>query len=181
MTNTKLKVAVFDGSGDFCFWKTRMLAHLRILGLKGVLKEQESIAPPTEAEEADPENMKKRIEDEKSRRELCEKALDIIFLNIGDKVLRKIDQCTTGAEAWSMLERLYLVNSLPIRVYLQLKVYNYRMRDSNSLDDNIDEFLKMISDLNNLQIQVPDEVQAILILSSLPEKYDMLKETLKYG
>ena len=55
------------------------------------------------------------------------------------------------------------------------------MEDSRSLKENVDEFLKMISDLNNLQIQVPDEVQAIVILSALPARFDMLKETLKYG
>ena len=55
------------------------------------------------------------------------------------------------------------------------------MQELKSLDKNIDEFLKMISDLSNLQIQVPDEVQAVLILSSLPARYETLKETLKYG
>ncbi|KAG7592586.1 GAG-pre-integrase domain [Arabidopsis thaliana x Arabidopsis arenosa] len=181
MTNSKHKVSVFDGSGDFSLWKTRMYAHLRILGLKEALVEQAPFPPLTEEEESDPEKKKKRIEEEEERIKRSEKAMDIIFLNVGDKVLRKIDHCTTAAEAWSTLERLYLVKTLPNRVYLQLKVYNYRMQDLKSLDENIDEFLKMISDLNNLQIQVPDEVQAILILSSLPDRYEMLKETLKYG
>ncbi|KAG7532846.1 Zinc finger CCHC-type superfamily [Arabidopsis thaliana x Arabidopsis arenosa] len=158
-----------------------MYAHLRILGLKEALVEQAPFPPMTEEEESDPEKKKKRIEEEEERIKRSEKAMDIIFLNVGDKVLRKIDHCTTAAEAWSTLERLYLVKTLPNRVYLQLKVYNYRMQDLKSLDENIDEFLKMISDLNNLQIQVPDEVQAILILSSLPDRYEMLKETLKYG
>jgi len=78
--------------------------------------------------------------------------MDIILFNVGDKVLRKIDHCKTAAEAWALLERLYMVKTLPNRVYLQLKVYNYRMQESKTLDENIDEFLKMISDLSNLQI-----------------------------
>lgn len=49
------------------------------------------------------------------------------------------------------------------------------------MDDNIDEFLKIIGDLSNLSIEVPEEVQAILLLNSLPSRYDQLKETLKYG
>ena len=108
----------------------------------------------------------------------------MIFINVGDKVRRKIENSKTAAEAWGTLDILYLVKSLPNRVYLQLKVYNYRMQNSKTLEENVDEFQKMISDLNNLQIQVPDEVQAvqaILILSALPDSCDMLKETLKYG
>jgi len=181
MTNSKIKISVFDGTGDFSLWKTRMFSNLRILGLKDTLVEQASFPPLSEEDEADPTKKKKRIEEETEKIERCEKAMNIIFLNVGDKVLRKIDQCKTAAKAWMLLERLYLVKTLPNHVYLQLKVYNYRMQESKSLDENIDEFLKMISDLSNLQIQVPDEVQAILILSSLPVKYEMLKETLKYG
>ena len=181
MTNTNLKVGVFDGTGDFSLWKTRMLSHLRISGLKEALQGQAPFAPLTEEEEEDPMKKKELIEKETTRIDISEKAMDTIFLNVGDKVLRKIEHYKTAAEAWSLLDHLYMVKTLPNRVNLQLKVYNYRMEDSRSLEENVDEFLKMISDLNNLQIQVPNEVQAIVILSALPARFDMLKETLKYG
>lgn len=35
--------------------------------------------------------------------------------------------------------------------------------------------------MSHLSIEVPEEVQAVLLLSSLPSKYDQLKETLKYS
>jgi len=133
--------------------------------------EQALFPPLKEEDESDPEKKEKHIKEETGRIERCEKAMVIIFLNVGDKILRKIDHCKTTAEAWMLLERLYLVKTLSNCVYLQLKVYNYRMQESKTLDENIDEFLKMISDLSNLQIQVPDEVHTILILSSLPAKY----------
>jgi len=151
------------------------------MGLKDALVEQEQLPPLKDEEESDPAKKKQRIDEEKARIDRDEKAMDMIFINVGDKVLRNIENSKTAAEAWATLDRLYLVKSLPNRVYLQLKVYNYRMQDSKTLEENVDEFLKMISDLSNLQIQVPDEVQAILILSALPDSYDMLKETLKYG
>ena len=166
-----IKMSVFDGSGDFSLWKTRMFSHLRILGLQDTLVEQALFPPLKEEDESDPEKKEKHIKEETGRIERCEKAMVIIFLNVGDKILRKIDHCKTTAEAWMLLERLYLVKTLSNCVYLQLKVYNYRMQESKTLDENIDEFLKMISDLSNLQIQVPDEVHTILILSSLPAKY----------
>lgn len=80
-----------------------------------------------------------------------------------------------------MLDRLFTVKTLPNRVYLQLKVYDYRMIDTKTIDESIDDFLKLINDLSNLIIEVPEEVQAVLVLRSLPAKFDLLRETLKYS
>lgn len=55
------------------------------------------------------------------------------------------------------------------------------MSDSKTIDENVDDFLKLVADLSNLQVEVSEEVHAILLLSSLPNKYDQFKETLKYG
>lgn len=181
MSGTEHKVALFDGSGDFSLWKTRMYAYLSIYGLKDVLKEK-TVAPPlTKEEEENPDLAKKKLQEELAREDRCEKAKMMIYLNVADPVLRKINHSSTAAEAWDTLERLFMVKTLPNRVYLQLKVYNFRMQDSKSVDENIDDFLKLIADLNNLEIEVPDEVQAVLLLSALPAKYEMLKETLKYS
>jgi len=141
MSNTKLKISQFDGSGDFSLWK---------MGLKDALVEQTKSSSLTDEEEDDPAKKKKILEEEKARIDRDEKAMDMIFINVGDKVLRNIEHSKTAAEAWATLDKLYLVKTLPNRVYLQLKVYNYRMQDSKTLEENIDEFLKMISDLSNL-------------------------------
>lgn len=71
--------------------------------------------------------------------------------------------------------------SLLNRVHAQLRLYSFKMQESKTIDDNIDEFLKIVGDLSNLTIEVPEEVQAILLLNSLPPRYDQLKETLNYG
>lgn len=107
--------------------------------------------------------------------------MNLIFMSVGDQVLRKIDKCTTAAQAWSLLDRLYMTQSLPNRVHAQLRVYSFKMQESRSIDQNMDDFLKMIADLSNLSIEIPEEVQAILLLNALPSRYDSLKETLKYG
>jgi len=127
MTDSKVKIAQFDGSSDFSLWRTRMFAHLRVLGLKTALVEQPPHKPLTEEEEGDPAKKKKWIEEEEARIERDEKPMDIIFINVADKVLRSIKHSKSAAEAWETLERLYLVKILPNRVYLQLKVYNYMM------------------------------------------------------
>lgn len=171
----------FDGTSDFSLWSTRMLAHLSVLGLKDTLVAKSPLPALTEEEEKDAAKKKKRIEAEEVRLERCDKAKNLIFLNVGDHVMRKIDRSETAAKTWLKLEKLYMAQALPNRVHSQLKFYTFKMQDTRTIDENIDDFLKVVSDLSNLSIEVPEEVQAILLLSSLPSRYDQLKETLKYS
>ncbi|CAL9222641.1 unnamed protein product, partial [Arabidopsis halleri] len=57
--------------------------------------------PLTAEEEQDPEIKKKRDANEAGRLERCDKAKNVIFLNVVDKFLRKIELCDTAAEACS--------------------------------------------------------------------------------
>lgn len=180
----KIEIACFDGQGDFTMWKKRMLAHLSILGLKEALIEPTSTSDPGIAikrgeEEEDFKERVKLFEIERS--EKAEKAMNMIILNLGDHVLRKLEECTTAASIWASLERLYNSKTLPNRIHLQHKFYTFKMIESKSIDENIDEFLKLVSGLSSVNVSVSEEVQAILLLSSLPSQYNQLKETLKYG
>lgn len=160
-----------------------MYANLSVHGLKDVLTERVKEPEQTDPKEEDddPEAKKKKDASEASRSERDEKAMNLIFMSVRDQVLRKIDKCTTAAQAWSLLDRLYMTQSLPNRVHAQLRVYSFKMQDSRSIDQNMDDFLKMMADLSNLSIEIPEEVHAILLLNALPSRYDSLKETLKYG
>ncbi|CAA7028216.1 unnamed protein product [Microthlaspi erraticum] len=131
--------------------------------------------------EETPAARKKRLKDEEAWLERDDKALNLIFMYVNDLVLRKLDKCTTAAKAWETLDRLYLAKTLPNRVHSQLKVYSFKMHDSKSIDQNVDDFTRLVADLGNLSIEIPEEVQAILLLNSLPSRYDQLKETLKYS
>ena len=169
-----------------------MLAHFGVLGLKGILTDEKLLKdPPSEREELeaamkDPQKGLVGVSDvgpsiDPVKLEKSEKAKDLIVLNVGNQVLRKTKHCETAAAIWSTLDRLYMETSLPNRIYLHLKFYTFKMNDAKSIDENVDDFLKLVADLNNLGVDVSDEVQAILLLSSLPQRYDQLKETLKYG
>jgi len=85
-------IAIFDGSGDFSLSKTRIMAHLSVIGLKDVVIGTSS-PPLTAEEEEDSEKRKKRDADDAARLERCDKAKNVIFLTVADKVLRKIELC----------------------------------------------------------------------------------------
>ena len=55
------------------------------------------------------------------------------------------------------------------------------MQVQQSIDENVDDFLKIFGELSHLSIELPEEVQAVLLLNALPTRYDQLKETLKYS
>lgn len=46
-----------------------------------------------------------------------EKAKDLIVVNVGNQVLRKICNCDTAAAMWRALNTLYTETSLPNRIY----------------------------------------------------------------
>ena len=194
MVKSKERVEIdrFEGDGNFALWKVRMLAHFGVLGLKAILTDEKLLKDDPDTKD-EPESAMKdtgkglaglvapkpAIDPTKFKK--SEKAKDLIVLNVGNNVLRKIQHCETAAAMWSTLNNLYTETSLPNRIYLQLRFYTFKMTDSKSIDENVDDFLKLVADLNNLQVEVSEEVQAILLLSSLPNKYDQLKATLKYG
>nr|GEZ99349.1 retrovirus-related Pol polyprotein from transposon TNT 1-94 [Tanacetum cinerariifolium] len=49
------------------------------------------------------------------------------------------------------------------------------------LSEHIDEFNKLIGDLANIDVDINDEDQALMLLTSLPPSYDNFVETLLYG
>ncbi|GJV97629.1 APETALA1 like protein [Tanacetum coccineum] len=55
------------------------------------------------------------------------------------------------------------------------------MSPGTKLGDHIDEFNKLILDLANSDIEIEDEDEALMLLTSLPSSYENFMETLLYG
>lgn len=64
---------------------------------------------------------------------------------------------------------------------MKSQFYTFKCDGSKTIDVNVDEFLKIVTEMSSLSVNVTDEIQAIVFLSSLPASYDQLKHTLKYG
>ena len=184
---SKVEIKTFNGDRDFSLWKIRIKAQLGVLGLMNTLSDFSltKIVPIAKSEGKKPE-----IDEESSQTEevpdqikidQSQQAKNIIINHITDAVLLKVKHCVSAAELWAMLNKLYMETSLPNRIYTQLRLYSFKMLETLSIDQNVDEFLRIVDELRNLQIVVAEEVQAILILNSLPVSYVQLKHTLKYG
>ncbi|WZZ13990.1 hypothetical protein YC2023_107079 [Brassica napus] len=188
MTSGRSEVEKFDGDGDYVLWKEKLLAHMELLGLLEGLEDVEVVdvedstaeKEVTSATEASVKPEEKILTD-KALKEKRGKARSTIILSLGDHVLRKVIKEPTAADMLRMLDKLFMAKSLPNRIYLKQRLYGYKMSESMTMEENVNDFFKLISDLENVKVTVPDEDQAIVLLMSLPKQFDQLKETLKYG
>ena len=117
MTKPKIEridIDQFDGTGDFSLWKVRMMAHFGVIGLKDILTDEKLLmdSPVNKEEGVDTlkETEKKEAEGvptiDPVKLGKSEKAKDLIVVNVGNQVLRKICHCETAAAMWTALNTL---------------------------------------------------------------------------
>ena len=70
---------------------------------------------------------------------------------------------------------------MPNRIFLKEHLYGFKIEESKPINDALDEFNKLVLDLESLDIKVEDEDKTIILLNSLPKSLKYFKETLKYG
>ena len=84
-------------------------------------------------------------------------------------------------EVWLKLESHRMTKSLTNKLFLKQNVYSFKMVSGRSIEDQIDDFHRLILNLDNIEVEVEDEVQAHILLSSVPNSYEYLVDTLLYG
>ena len=142
------------------------MAHLGYLGLDEALRRESKMFGSF---------------NDKEKAEILKKARDAIILHLSDQILKKVVKEKSAAEMWMKLEQLYMTKALPNRIYLKQRFYGFKMDETKTIDENIDDFTKLVADLENLEFEVDEEDQTIFFLNSLPKQYDQLRDTLKYG
>lgn len=157
LTPRKSVIEKFDGKGDFGLWNFKMLAQFEIQGLLSVLEEDTSSTPDSPNTDADV-----KIDPKKSEKDL--RVRSRLSICLSDVILRKIMHETIALGMWRALEKDYHTKSLPNRIYLKKKFSCFRMEEDKSMEENFDQFLKLIDDLASIKVTVSDEDQAIQLL-----------------
>ena len=166
MPSTKYEIEKFTGVNDFGLWRLKMKALLVQQGCLEALKGATTMdAALTEREKT----------------AMIGKAHSAILLSLGDKVLRQVSKETMASGLWVKLESLYMTKSLVNRLYLKQALYSFKMIEDKVLAEQLDMFNKLILDLENIDVKIDDEDQALLLLCALPRSHAHFKETLLYG
>jgi hypothetical protein len=75
---------------------------------------------------------------------------------------------------WDKLGKMYQSKSLINKLFLRKKMYNLRMRDGDSVVENLNAFNTMVSQLVSVEIKISYEDNCISLLCSLVDSWDTL-------
>jgi hypothetical protein len=80
----------------------------------------------------------------------------------------------TTKDLWEKLGNLYQSNSMVNKLFLRKKLYNLRMRDGDSVAENLNAFNTVVSQLVSVDIKKIYEDKCISLLCSLPDSWDSI-------
>ncbi|KAL5567130.1 hypothetical protein UlMin_030294 [Ulmus minor] len=127
MGGTIFDIEKFDGTSNYFLWKKKLKAIGMQLKVDVALEEKPKLHVTMTTFE---------------RSEMFKTAYSTIFLHLSYNVLRQVDRLETAAEIWKKLDELYLVKSLPNKIYLLERFFGFKMDTSKTIDQNLYNFNK---------------------------------------
>ncbi|VFQ61711.1 unnamed protein product [Cuscuta campestris] len=152
IADEKIKIEKFDGC-DFGFWKMQIEDVLYHKDLYQTLSGEK----PEKMSDAD-------------WAILDRKALGVVRLSLAKSVAFKIVNETTTHGLMKALSNMYQKPSA-LNVFFIKQLVSTRMREGASVTIHINQFKSVITRLGSVGIKFDDELQALLLLSSLPDSW----------
>ncbi|GKE32656.1 retrovirus-related pol polyprotein from transposon TNT 1-94 [Tanacetum coccineum] len=106
----------------------------------------------------------------------CEAALEVLPEDMEDEAKAELNKKAHSAMILCLSNK-----SLANKLYMKKKPYTFYMSAERKISEHIDEFNKIILDLENIEVTFEDEYLALLLLTSLPASYKHFVNTYLYG
>ncbi|VFQ96458.1 unnamed protein product [Cuscuta campestris] len=148
----KFQIEKFDGT-DFSWWRMQIEDLLVQKDLDVVLGDK-----PEKMSDADWAGLDR-------------KAMSVIRLSLTKNVAFNIPKETTAKGIMEALSNMYKNPSTANKVFLIRKLVNTRMKNGTSVTEHINKLNSILARLLSVGIKFDDEVQALLLLSSLPDTW----------
>jgi len=88
---------------------------------------------------------------------------------------------TFARKIWEILEKKYLTKNIETQLPLKRKFYCFQLKRGLSIDDQMNNYMKLLIDLINVDVVIEEEDKAVILLNSLPdEQYETFVLTLIY-
>ncbi|RVW14266.1 Retrovirus-related Pol polyprotein from transposon TNT 1-94 [Vitis vinifera] len=127
---------------------------------------------PIEGDSGKPEGMK---DDEWKK--LDRKAVGFIRQWIDDSVFHHVSTENSAHGLWTKLESLYDRKTAVNKAFLFRKLVNSKYKEGTPIAEHLNEIKSIVNQLAAMKITFDDELQALLLLSSLPESWETLVVT----
>jgi hypothetical protein len=105
---------------------------------------------------------------------LDRKALGMIWMSLAASMAFNISKEKTMKELMDALAKLYEKPLASNKVFLMKILFNMKMSKGGSVANHLNEFNTVTNQLSSVKVEFDDEVRALLILCSLPERWNDL-------
>ena len=74
-----------------------------------------------------------------------------------------------------------MTKSLANRLCLKQQLYTFKMIESRTATEQLNDFNKILDDLENIEVKLKEEDKALLLLNSLPKSFEHFKDEILFG
>jgi hypothetical protein len=100
-----------------------------------------------------------------------------IGMHLSEPVYYTVQSCTTVKDLWKTLSDTYEKKVAATKIYLIRRLYNLRMKESDSITAQLNDYEGIISQLSAQGMMIDDELKALLLMSSLPPSWETFVKT----
>jgi len=159
MVETNLGAMIMLSATNYALWKPRMEDILFCKDLHDPLENKGEKPIATKDEEW---------------RKMNRKTIGLIRQCIGHEVFHHVAQETSAYELWIKLEEMYQAKTSRNKALLMRRLVNLKLQRETTVAEHTSEFQNLVNQLTSVDLQFDDEMQALLLLSSLPESWETL-------
>ena len=105
---------------------------------------------------------------------LNRKATATIRQWIDVSVIHDVATETDAYQVWKKLEDLYQRKNAQNKAYLIRRLVNLKYKDGQNASEHLNNFQEILNQLATMKLLLDDEVQALILLSSLPDSWETL-------
>ena len=91
-----------------------------------------------------------------------------IWMHLSESMYFIVQSCETAFEHWKKLSESYEKKVASTKMYLIRRLYNLRMKDSDSVQAHLNEYESLSSQISSQATKIEDELRAMILMSSLP-------------
>lgn len=127
---------------------------------------------PIEGDKAKPKDM-----DAEKWKRLHRKTIGNIRQWLDDSVFSHVSNETDAHVLWKKLEARYEQKTAANKAFLIRKLVNMKFKEGGPIADHLNEYQSVVNQLATMKMVIEDELQALLLLSSLPDSWETLVVT----